>query len=349
MTTIVSRTSGITSGPEVAPPSAVASAATITSSHRHRHRLVVIVRDAMPFVADSQDFQMAWNRCPTVVDSESPIERFVEHCNGNVWEAASRLAKYWSLRVQVFGKDRAFRPLQEALTDDDKTYLARGVMAATCSASIGSHAYCDIDAGTNITTTTSFNSSQNDVVVFCTDEFRVPDPLPPLTVRLAALFAAFQILSETTTTTAACCDRNHQQHQQHADNHHGGASVSSTNNNNHNNKQVVMVRRMDLNRMGQFAKVEIELVRSLLRDSMCIRLKRVHVLVQTTSETPSFLQRNVLPVHLGPDGTSLWSSTKRVLDGSHGKSGSEFAESVEIRQFSRCGKAPNGLRRHVVF
>lgn len=70
--------------------------------------------------------------CPALVQRESPPLRFLEFENFNYSAAAVRWAKYWDIRFNLFGPDRAFLPIADftgngAIPADLIEYTATGV------------------------------------------------------------------------------------------------------------------------------------------------------------------------------------------------------------------------------
>ena len=55
-------------------------------------------------------FEEAMEKCPELVEKESDPLKYIRSCQYNVWEAAEKLAYYWSERKDIF-QDRAFLPL----------------------------------------------------------------------------------------------------------------------------------------------------------------------------------------------------------------------------------------------
>jgi hypothetical protein len=70
--------------------------------------------------------------CPEIVQRESPLLRFLEFEQYNYFNAARRLAKYWDMRLNLFGPERAFLPVLDftgrgALRPQLLDYVATGV------------------------------------------------------------------------------------------------------------------------------------------------------------------------------------------------------------------------------
>jgi hypothetical protein len=79
-------------------------------------------------------YAIAAKKCPELIDSESDPQRYVAHKEGNAQEAAQLLAKHWTLRLDLFGSERAFLSLQDlsgngALTEEDIKLLRLGGFA----------------------------------------------------------------------------------------------------------------------------------------------------------------------------------------------------------------------------
>ena len=151
-----------------APPSSPEARSSFADDPVHR---------AMDFVNDCDSYRTAVNRCPDVVARESPHERFLAFCSGNHWEAAARLAAYWSIRRSVFDDERAFRSLREALADDERAYLVRGFQA-------------------------TMGTDKNGRAVFTADADRIPSIAPSMDLRLRCIFASLHILGDTCKPSA---------------------------------------------------------------------------------------------------------------------------------------------------
>ena len=135
------------------------------------------VHRAMDFVDNRESYRTAVDRCPEVVARESPHERFLAFCSGNHWEAAARLAAYWSIRRRVFDEKRAFLSLPEALTNEERAYLARGFQA-------------------------TMGTDKGGRAVFTADADRIPSIAPSMELRLRCIFASLQILGDTCQQSA---------------------------------------------------------------------------------------------------------------------------------------------------
>ena len=75
-------------------------------------------------------YSEALQRAPHLVQLESNFDRYLRFDNFDPWAAARRIVDYWQARVEVFGEERAFRPLvlsgEGALTPDDVAVLETG-------------------------------------------------------------------------------------------------------------------------------------------------------------------------------------------------------------------------------
>jgi hypothetical protein len=73
--------------------------------------------------SDTMAYYEALQTCPSIVHTESPIARFLDVSNGNIRNAAVRLAEYWKVRHQLF-QHRAYHPMtlreDGALFPDDR-------------------------------------------------------------------------------------------------------------------------------------------------------------------------------------------------------------------------------------
>jgi hypothetical protein len=78
-------------------------------------------------------YVIATAKCPQLIGSETDPSRYLYHSNGNALEAAQLLAKNWKLRIEVFGEERAFLPLDlsgnGALTEEDISILKTSWLA----------------------------------------------------------------------------------------------------------------------------------------------------------------------------------------------------------------------------
>mmetsp|Transcript_4429 Transcript_4429/g.9295 ORF Transcript_4429/g.9295 Transcript_4429/m.9295 type:complete len:437 (+) Transcript_4429:383-1693(+) len=67
---------------------------------------------------------------PFLVETETDALQYVRFCKYNVWAAAERVCLYWHERLELFGADRAFRPMtisgDGALSKDDILSLRAG-------------------------------------------------------------------------------------------------------------------------------------------------------------------------------------------------------------------------------
>ena len=78
-------------------------------------------------------YRQALEQVPHLVAAESCISDFLAKERGNPLRAATRLAKYWSARKELFGEDRWLRPMTQtgtgALDPQDVALLRTGFMA----------------------------------------------------------------------------------------------------------------------------------------------------------------------------------------------------------------------------
>ena len=205
------------------------------------------IQEAMQFVDDCSAYRTAMEQCPDVVARESNHERYLAFCKGNVWEAASRIAAYWTIRLQVFGDDRAFLPLRDALDDADRKHLLLGIMVVT-------------------------GFDKHGRVVTAGDGRRAPVPLPPIEVRLRAIFATFQVQNEKCQTT--------------------------------NLFETVNAMILDPSHMGKLSTKEFDLVQALLERALCIRHTDIHIFLYTSSSRRTVLN-TLIPLLLAKIGTYL--------------------------------------------
>jgi hypothetical protein len=72
----------------------------------------------------------AMERCPWLVACEPGPMRFIRYHKFNIWEAARCFVKFWEVRKEVFGNDRAFLPMHQtgngALSDYDLELFSTG-------------------------------------------------------------------------------------------------------------------------------------------------------------------------------------------------------------------------------
>lgn len=83
----------------------------------------------MPFTENNVAYYQAMEQCPHVVETESPPSLYFDFCQQNAWQAAQRIATYWTLRVKHFGAERAFLPLNQALAEGAKHCLQAGFVS----------------------------------------------------------------------------------------------------------------------------------------------------------------------------------------------------------------------------
>eukprot|EP00977_Amphora_coffeiformis_P028540 scaffold35825_cov183-Amphora_coffeaeformis.AAC.1 len=80
--------------------------------------------------SDKQAYVQAQQRCPHLVELESPPMMFLRRHEFHVWNAATALIGYWEVRWQMFGPERAFLPLDltghGALEEEDIAAFAKG-------------------------------------------------------------------------------------------------------------------------------------------------------------------------------------------------------------------------------
>jgi len=81
---------------------------------------------------DKYAYSGALRRAPQLVEKESPVMDFVRRDNYNATAALLRLLRYWKIRVELFGVERAFLPMtqqQGAISQNDLIILYSGVYA----------------------------------------------------------------------------------------------------------------------------------------------------------------------------------------------------------------------------
>jgi len=81
---------------------------------------------------DKRAFLYAFEHCPQLIEAETHPSKFVLRENFDVAKAITRLVLYWKYRCDVFGPDRAFRPMtisgDGALSPEDVAALSSGIM-----------------------------------------------------------------------------------------------------------------------------------------------------------------------------------------------------------------------------
>jgi hypothetical protein len=74
----------------------------------------------------------ALRRAPDLVETESNPDLYMEYDHHDPWRAALRVAAYWTTRVEIFGDDRAYRPLtltgRDALSPEDVKLFRTGFL-----------------------------------------------------------------------------------------------------------------------------------------------------------------------------------------------------------------------------
>lgn len=82
--------------------------------------------------ADKVAYAMALERCPHLIKLESNPDYYLESARGDAYAACRRVLGYWSLRLEWFGEERAFLPMNlsgtGALTPADIDVLHTGFM-----------------------------------------------------------------------------------------------------------------------------------------------------------------------------------------------------------------------------
>lgn len=90
---------------------------------------------------DREAYLQAVEKCPQLLRTESDPIRFLLRVHWHVPEAARLLVQYWTLRLQLFGAERAFLPLdltgKGALTDADVEVMKTGYVVFLPSDSKG--------------------------------------------------------------------------------------------------------------------------------------------------------------------------------------------------------------------
>jgi hypothetical protein len=106
----------------------------MNQNHRDIGMNPLILEDALNIIPlpDKLALLQAFAVCPEIVQRESPSWRFLEFEKYNSFNAARRLAKYWDVRLNLFGPERAFLPVLDftgrgALRPELLDYIATGV------------------------------------------------------------------------------------------------------------------------------------------------------------------------------------------------------------------------------
>lgn len=102
-----------------------ASCASSTAQEVHRHLLNHPDKELTKY------YFQALSDAPEVVAIEGPPYNFLVDCNFDAALGALHCAKYWSIRYQVFGPERASNPLQldeTSLLDGDMSVVDRGIV-----------------------------------------------------------------------------------------------------------------------------------------------------------------------------------------------------------------------------
>lgn len=81
----------------------------------------------------TQDYYTALAAVPKIILSETHPIKFLPGSRGNIWSAAERLAKHWTMRRELFGEERWLRPLRlhegGALYPEDLRILKTGFVS----------------------------------------------------------------------------------------------------------------------------------------------------------------------------------------------------------------------------
>jgi hypothetical protein len=74
----------------------------------------------------------ALRRAPDLVETESNPDLYMAYDQHDPWKAALRVAAYWKSRAEIFGGDRAYRPLtltgRDALSPEDVKLFHTGFL-----------------------------------------------------------------------------------------------------------------------------------------------------------------------------------------------------------------------------
>jgi len=62
---------------------------------------------------DTAAYRTALAQCPQLIFREAHPVPFLRCCAWNPWQAAARWMEYWKLRLEVFGPERCYRPLDD--------------------------------------------------------------------------------------------------------------------------------------------------------------------------------------------------------------------------------------------
>jgi hypothetical protein len=100
-------------------------------THVERERTIGLLHEAIDSFDKSRKTAYLEARSRGIIDSESDPILFLRRTNFDPWQAAARLLEYWEQRVQIFGRNRAFRRLFDlsgdgCLNDEDIEVLQSG-------------------------------------------------------------------------------------------------------------------------------------------------------------------------------------------------------------------------------
>ena len=88
-----------------------------------------------------REYLEANEKNPELVETETPLHKFLAVEDNNPWQAARRLALYWKYRKEIMGDDRWLLPMTQtgkgALGDAEVNLLRRGIYNYTCTEETG--------------------------------------------------------------------------------------------------------------------------------------------------------------------------------------------------------------------
>mmetsp|Transcript_20348 Transcript_20348/g.56179 ORF Transcript_20348/g.56179 Transcript_20348/m.56179 type:complete len:425 (+) Transcript_20348:75-1349(+) len=125
-------------------------APSVLREHNHQQKLdelrerarnhVKEVIEQLPLEVKTAYLQ-AIEKAPDLVRNESDPMQFLRRCDYDIWAAAQRLCRYWQERLDIFGPDRAFLPLDltgnGALEQNDILSLQAGFPALLPKTKLG--------------------------------------------------------------------------------------------------------------------------------------------------------------------------------------------------------------------
>lgn len=195
----------------------------------------------MSFTENNVAYYQAMEKCPHVVETESPPSLYFDFCQQNAWQAAQRIATYWTLRVKHFGEERAFLPLSQALDKGAKECLKAGFVSCLPSRPNDDH--------------------ERPIIVL--DRSRLEYVThKSLDTSDARIHATWWVLHHAVTTASAA-------------NETATAKKQDNGENSHVPEAIILVRLHP--KTGRFDRKNMSLVRDVLRDALCLKIVGLHL------------------------------------------------------------------------